>query len=412
MTKDVAEAIHNKEFDKAMSLRDPEFRESLEGFIATSTLEPHPLLPPEKRIRVGIMHMGAPAGGMNAATRAAVRYSIRQGHTPLAISNGFKGLLDDSVYELSWLGVENWTVRGGSELGTNRTLPDMDLGAVASKFQEHHIQALLVIGGFEAFHSLLILYEGRKYYPAFQIPLVHIPATISNNVPMTELSLGSDTSLNALVDACDSIKQSASASRNRVFVVETQGGMCGYIATMGALAVGASIVYTPEVGINLDILREDVAWLKKRYGLDEKGKSEGRVGIRNERASDIYTTEVITKIFKEEGGALFDARSASLGHTLQGGIPSPLDRVYGVRFALKSMAFIEKHHEVLRGKKFKVRQASADSAAVITLQSSAVKWVPVGEMVAHADMKNRRGKEAWWGGYKELVEELVARPQL
>ena len=184
------------------------------------------------------LSMGAPAGGMNAATRAAVRYSIRQGHTPLAISNGFNGLLDDNVYELSWLGADNWTVRGGSELGTNRTIPDMeDLGAVASKFQEHHLQALLVIGGFEAFHSLLILYEGRKYYPAFQIPLVHIPATISNNVPMTELSLGSDTSLNALVDACDSIKQSASASRNRVFVVETQGGMCGYIATMGALAV-------------------------------------------------------------------------------------------------------------------------------------------------------------------------------
>jgi 6-phosphofructokinase 1 len=34
------------------------------------------------------------------------------------------------------------------------------------------------------------------------------------------------------------------------------------------------------VGINLDILREDVEWLKKRYSLDEKGKSEGRVVIR------------------------------------------------------------------------------------------------------------------------------------
>jgi 6-phosphofructokinase 1 len=34
------------------------------------------------------------------------------------------------------------------------------------------------------------------------------------------------------------------------------------------------------VGINLDILRDDVAWLKRRYGLDEKGKSEGRIVIR------------------------------------------------------------------------------------------------------------------------------------
>jgi 6-phosphofructokinase 1 len=83
-----------------------------------------------------------------------------------------------------------------------------------------------------------------------------------------------------------------------------------------------------------------------------------------------------------------------------------------MRFALKSIAFIEKHHEVLRGKKFKARQAGDDSAAVITLQNSVVKWVPVGEMLVHADMKNRRGKIAWWGGYKELVEKLVARPQL
>ncbi len=67
--------------------------------------------------------------------------------------------------------------------------------------------------------------------------MLHLPATLSNNVPLTDFSLGSGTSLNALVDACDAIKQSASGSRNRVFVVDTQGGQSGYIATLGALAV-------------------------------------------------------------------------------------------------------------------------------------------------------------------------------
>jgi len=181
--------------------------------------------------------MGAPAGGMNAATRSAVRYCIKQGHTALAVHNGFRGLLDDNVDQPSWLGVDAWMSRGGSELGTNRTLPSVDLGGVAAKFQQFKFDAIMIIGGFEAFNALLILDEARKYYPAFHIPMVHLPATISNNVPMTEYSLGSDTSLNALVDACDAIKQSASASRDRVFVVETQGGKCGYIATMGALAV-------------------------------------------------------------------------------------------------------------------------------------------------------------------------------
>ena len=182
---------------------------------------------------------------MNAATCAAVRYCIKQGHIPLAVHNGFRGLLDDNIHELSWLGVDGWTARGGSELGTNRTLPDVDLGAVASRFQEHSLHGLMLIGGFEAFNALLILDNARKLYPSFNIPMVHLPATISNNVPLTEFSLGTDTSLNALVDACDSIKQSASASRNRVFVVETQGGKSGYIATMGALAVCVPFFASP-----------------------------------------------------------------------------------------------------------------------------------------------------------------------
>jgi len=197
---------------------------------------------PKPRLNPSKCSMGAPAGGMNAATRAVVRYCVNQGHIPLAIHNGFRGLLDENVDELSWLGVDAWMARGGSELGTNRALPSIDIGAVASKFQQFNFEAFLIIGGFEGFNALLLLEEGRKHYPAFHIPMVHLPATISNNVPMMDFSLGSDTSLNALVDACDAIKQSASASRNRVFVVETQGGMCGYIATMGALAASVLLM--------------------------------------------------------------------------------------------------------------------------------------------------------------------------
>ena len=179
--------------------------------------------------------MGAPP----AATRAVVRYCVNQGHTPLGVHNGFRDLLDGNVNELSWRGVDAWMARGGSEFDTNRALPSTDIAGVASKFQQFNFEAILVIGGFETFNALLLLEENRKHYPSFNIPMVHLPATtrISNNVPVTDFSLGSDTSLNALVDACDAIKQSASASRNRVFVVETQGGLCGYIAAMGALAV-------------------------------------------------------------------------------------------------------------------------------------------------------------------------------
>ncbi|KAI6008133.1 phosphofructokinase domain-containing protein [Pisolithus orientalis] len=399
MTRAVADAIAAKDFAKAMSLRDPEFLQSLEGFMTTSLLYKEKMLSEEKRMRVAIMHIGAPAGGMNAATRAAVRYCIKQGHTPLAVHNGFKGLLDDAIHELSWLGVDGWTSRGGSELGTNRTLPSVDLGAVAARFQQHNFHALMLIGGFEAFNALLILENGRSLYPAFHIPMVHLPATISNNVPMTEFSLGSDTSLNALVDACDAIKQSASASRNRVFVVETQGGQCGYIATMGALA--RQLVYTPEQGMDLDMLRAD----------DAKGKSEGRLVIRSFLPTKKRTAPP-EDMFRVEGGGLFDSRFASLGHILQGGVPTPMDRARAARLSLRCMAFLEEYHQSLLAQPLKSRCAPPESAAVITIQRSALKWVPVTEMVKHADMKNRRGKEVWWESVKVWVEALSGRSEL
>ncbi|KAF8638283.1 hypothetical protein AX17_002303 [Amanita inopinata Kibby_2008] len=412
-TRSIAKAIAEKDFDLAMELRGHEFVESLDHFVASSTCSQEKRLPENKRMRLGIMHVGAPAGGMNAATRAAVRYCLRQGHTPIAIYNGFRGLLDDTVGEMTWLGVDAWAVRGGSELGTNRVLPSIDLGSVAAKFQEYNIHGLMMIGGFEAFNSLVILEEGRKHYPAFHIPIVHLPATISNNVPMTEYSLGSDTSLNALTDACDAIKQSASASRDRVFVVETQGGKCGYLAAMGALATGASLVYTPEVGITLDMLRGDVEFMKNRFKMDVQGRSEGRLVIRNEFASNVYTTSVLTKMFQEEGGSLFDARFASLGHTLQGGIPSPFDRTRAMRLSMKCMAFMEKHHELMQKQQYphKPRHVSPQSAGVITIQSSCVKWVPVGEVLEHADSENRRSTQVWWSGIRDLVESFAGRSQ-
>lgn len=52
----------------------------------------------------------------------------------------------------------------------------------------------------QAFESLLQLYEARATYEEFCIPMCMLPATISNNVPGTDLSIGADTALNAIVE--------------------------------------------------------------------------------------------------------------------------------------------------------------------------------------------------------------------
>lgn len=52
----------------------------------------------------------------------------------------------------------------------------------------------------QAYHAVLQLAEAREKFSAFRIPMVIIPATISNNVPGTDLSLGVDTALNVITE--------------------------------------------------------------------------------------------------------------------------------------------------------------------------------------------------------------------
>ncbi|KAI9010016.1 6-phosphofructokinase [Phycomyces nitens] len=419
LTHEVAKAIGEKNFARAMELRDPQFAEEFNAYTASTIMDDDSdLLPVHLRLRIGIVHMGAPAGGMNAATRTAVRYALNRGHTPFAVYNGFPGLVHGSIEELTWIGVDGWISHGGSELGTNRAVPgeDVDMGMVAYQLQKFNIQALMIVGGFEAFSALIKLEEAREKYPSLCIPIGLIPATVSNNVPGTDFSLGSDTSLNAIVNACDSIMQSARSSRRRVFVVEVQGGKSGYLAVEGGLATGANTVYIPEEGIKLERLQSDVRHLMALYLDDDADKSEGRIILRNEKASKTYTTDVISNILKDEGRGLFDSRTAVLGHIQQGNTPSPLDRIHATRLAMRCVDFIEKHTAAalekahLLGEPVPIELTTVpESIAVVGLIGAEVHFPSVEELLPKADLANRKPTKAWWFEHRNLVDLLSGR---
>lgn len=56
-TRAVAAAIKEKDFVKAMSFRDPEFCESLDGFVAVSELDYTKKVPKEQVISIFILFM-------------------------------------------------------------------------------------------------------------------------------------------------------------------------------------------------------------------------------------------------------------------------------------------------------------------------------------------------------------------
>lgn len=366
-------------------------------------------------MKIAIIHVGAPAGGMNSATRAAVAYCLSRGHTPIAVHNGFPGLVrhhrDDpsSVQTVDWLEVEGWISKGGSEIGTNRDLPSkVGMGETADCFREHGFDGIFIIGGFEAFTALSELRKARADYPAFRIPMVLLPATISNNVPGTEYSVGSDTCLNALVSYCDAIKQSASASRRRIFVVETQGGRSGYIATMAGLAIGALAVYTPEEGIDIQMLARDIQHLRESFAKDTGQTRAGKLILNNEHASATYTTQVIADMIKEESKGRFESRYAIPGHVQQGGTPSPMDRVRAVRLAVKCVQHIEKH----AGMSGEEVVDDEESFAVIGIKGASVIFTSMERLEREeTNWKERRPKDENWLQYKRTVDTLSGRPK-
>ncbi|KAF2398304.1 6-phosphofructokinase [Trichodelitschia bisporula] len=414
LTQQVADTIARKEFDKALHLRDSEFAEYFKSYLITSSVDqPDLKLPEDKRMRVGIIHVGAPAGGMNAATRAAVSYCVGRGHTPVALYNGFSGLIRHhgdkplgAVRELTWLDCVQWTSRGGSEIGTNRTLPSDNMDTVAYCMEHYKIDALLIVGGFEAFTALSELRQARATHPQLKIPMVILPATVSNNVPGTEYSLGSDTCLNALIEFCDTCRQSASSSRRRVFVIETQGGESGYVATIAGLSMGAMAVYTPEEGINIKMLDRDIDSLRAVFAKDKGQSRAGKIILRNEKASDTYTTEVIANIIRAEAKGRFEARVGIPGHFQQGKQPSPMDRIRGVRFGVKSL----QHLETFFGKTPDEIAADPMSTAVIGIRGARLKFSPMETIErTETDWKHRRPKDEFWLGFKDLVDTLSGR---
>uniref|UniRef100_A0A4W6CZB3 6-phosphofructokinase type A n=1 Tax=Lates calcarifer TaxID=8187 RepID=A0A4W6CZB3_LATCA len=322
--------------------------------------------PPDVKsnINVAIMNIGAPCAGMNAAVRAAVRMGIIQGHTMLAVHDGFDGLAQGQVTPITWTTVSGWTGKGGSVLGTKRTLPAKMLEEISQNIAKFNIHALVIIGGFEAYVGGLELVQAREKYEEMCIPMVVIPATVSNNVPGSDFSIGADTALNTITSTCDRIKQSAAGTKRRVFIVETMGGYCGYLATMAGLAAGADAAYIFEEKFNIKDL------------------------------------EV------KEGKGIFDCRKNVLGHMQQGGTPTPFDRNFGTKMGAKSVLWLtEKLKECYRhGRIF---ANTPDSACVLGMRKRALTFQPLAELKEDTDFEHRIPKTQWWLKIRPIMKILA-----
>lgn len=294
--------------------------------------------------RIAVLTSGGDCSGMNAAIRAVVRTALQADIEVFGVQKGYDGLVRGQMQPMTTRNVSGVLQRGGTILQSARCKkmhePQVQQ-SVRDNLEKLGIEGLVVIGGDGSLTGALALHR-------IGVQTVGIPASIDNDIPYTDMSLGVDTALNNIRHAVDALKDTAS-SHDRAFVVETMGRNCGYLAVVSAIACGAEFALIPEQPFELNVI---CAELRRRYG-------EGRDNSIIMVAEGAGKAEEIATRIKDSIG--FETRVMVLGHYQRGGSPTTFDRLMAARFGVGAV------EQLLRG----------DSGTMVGLSCGGLEFTPL-----------------------------------
>lgn len=299
--------------------------------------------------RLGVLTGGGDCPGLNAVIRAVVRTAAGYGIKTTGIKNGFGGLVENQMVDLTLEQVSGILPRGGTILGTtNRDNPfnyrvlkngqttycDMSQQAL-NNLRSADIDALVVIGGDGT------LKIGAEF-GELGFPVVAVPKTIDNDIAGTERTFGFDTAVSVATEALDRLHTTAE-SHHRVMILEVMGRYAGWIALHSGLAGGADCILIPEIPYEISSV---IAKIDSRKNLEKLFSiivvAEGAKPVGGElvgTASAAGSTEKIRlggigeKLAREiETLTNIETRCTVLGHLQRGGSPTAFDRVLATRY--------------------------------------------------------------------------------
>ena len=274
--------------------------------------------------RLAVLTSGGDAPGMNAAIRAVVEEGLHHNIEVIGVQQGYKGLVEGNFRPLGINSVSQAIRRGGTILYSAR-FPEFSQLSVQKKaiqvMEENGIEGLIAIAGDGTFRGALALTK-------LGFPAVGIPATIDNDIPGTEYTIGFDSAFSAATTAIDMISDTA-ASHNRTFVVEVMGHNAGDIAIWAGVAVGADAIIIPEEEYFMGDIARRVRTSRKH------GKDHGLIIL----AEGVMGVEDFVAAYSEEAPEQ-DVRGVNLSHIQRGGSPTGRDRVFATLMGAKSVDLI------------------------------------------------------------------------
>jgi 6-phosphofructokinase 1 len=292
---------------------------------------PSPLEPGSK---IAILTSGGDAPGMNAAVRAVVRVAAAHKMQVFGVKWGYQGLISGEISRLSVRDVDGLSRRGGTILGSSRCLPFQTVegrAEAAKQLRELEIQGLVVVGGNGSLTGAMV-FANELDHTGEPFRIMGIPASIDNDIAYTTLSIGVDTALNTIVDACDRIADTAGAHA-RTFVVEVMGRDCGYLAMTAAIASEADGVLFGEEQLNAEAAIDKLVRIVGRAYAPDEGKH--RLLVLKSEGVAMDSRELKTRLDARlaSEGLPVETRVTVLGHVVRGGTPSAFDRVLAGRLS-------------------------------------------------------------------------------
>ncbi|MDD2959263.1 MAG: 6-phosphofructokinase [Lachnospiraceae bacterium] len=261
---------------------------------------------------IGVLTSGGDAPGMNAAIRAVVRKAISLGMNVKGIYQGYKGLLNEEITDLTARDVSDTISKGGTILYTARCREfrtEEGQNQAADICRKHGIEGLVVIGGDGSF-------AGAQKLAARGINTIGVPGTIDLDIACTEYTIGFDTAVNTAMEAIDKVRDT-STSHERCSIIEVMGRNAGYIALWCGIANGAEDILLPEsYDYDEQTLINNIIENRKR------GKKH-HIIVNAEGIG--HSSSMARRI---EAATGVETRATILGHMQRGGSPTCKDRVY------------------------------------------------------------------------------------
>ncbi len=310
--------------------------------------------------RIGVLTGGGDCPGINAVIRAITKTAIyKYGLRVFGIEDGFLGLIEGRIAELTSFHVSGILTRGGTILGTdNRTNPtrfytgDDDQGRPVfadvtdrcrANLEHFRLDAVMVIGGDGTMACAAPLIESG-------VRCVGVPKTIDNDVEGTDLTFGFLTAVETATDALDRLHSTA-MSHNRVMVCEVMGRNSGWIALHSGVASGADVILIPEVPYHVEsICRFVQSRVRRRRGFSIIACAEGARPVDGRQVVAEYDPrrpepvrlggvgQQVARTIADATG--IEARTTVLGYVQRSGPPSAADRVIATRFGYHALELL------------------------------------------------------------------------